>query len=477
MVLTRSKPAINYKEPSDDEMEYTNALEDRVATSRSPSQTKPKRKKAKTSHNSRTAGGSRDLKTSRMGDPFTPLPLDVVHEIFGFLTPLELLQLARTNKALRSYLMSKVRSSVAWKAARAAATPPVPICPKDLSEPKLAVLLFTKDCTSASDDYYLVEEVWKMSETVEQFQLRFEARVEGARQDFEQLLGNTKSKASERIESAKVLRKWYEEYEELQYEAERELKEARRQEIISKLVELGHDIRDARQASLAYQHIPNLFWSKNPLTTPVWKRIKPKAERFVVEMNRIRLESQEDPIKRLRRSTFEPIHEGIKGVIEAEGTDTSSAIFDDAFSELPEYLDKWRKERKIELTRLVLEARTGPGLDVDPQTAEERGILSLATSVFATCGYGYSFHHDRNTVHWIDSIGEHFRRKVFHPPSRESTIPYEEMQCVRVLPNLVDHVKLLVQAVGLDPDTCSAAEMDELDARFYCDNCSVTKSR
>ncbi|KAG9046506.1 hypothetical protein FS837_004256, partial [Tulasnella sp. UAMH 9824] len=89
MVLTRSKPVINYKEPSDNEMEDQNTRE----------------------------GGSQYL-----------------------------LQLARTNKALRSFLMSK-RSSIAWKAARAAANPPVPICPKDLSEPKLAVLLFTKDCT------------------------------------------------------------------------------------------------------------------------------------------------------------------------------------------------------------------------------------------------------------------------------------------------------------------------------------------
>ncbi|KIO15770.1 hypothetical protein M407DRAFT_235734, partial [Tulasnella calospora MUT 4182] len=130
MVLTRLKAAINYKEPSDDEMEDTNGAMNGAAKDGSSSQTKPKRKRARSSLSSRGSGGSKDRKRSRTGDPFTPLPLDVIYESFvvaltiplvtqilGFLTPLDLLQLARTNKALRSYLMSK-RSSTAWKAAR-----------------------------------------------------------------------------------------------------------------------------------------------------------------------------------------------------------------------------------------------------------------------------------------------------------------------------------------------------------------------
>lgn len=457
--------------------------------------------------------------------------------------------------------MSK-RSSTAWKAARAAATPPIPICPNDLSEPKLAVLLFTKACTvcgkspthcqyvwytlrlrackpcfqssviwgraaaqqykylddfgtvleilpgesmwqrsqrrvSPSDDYYLVEDLRQMSEIVEQYQFQFEARVEGARQEFEQFIERTKSEASERIESAHVLRKWSENSIKLCSAAEYELKQARRQEIISKLVESGHDIRDAQQAPLVYSRIPNLFWSKEPLTAAAWKRIKPKAERFVEELNRQRLEREEDPIKGSRRSAFRErystfkssydefpktlvpserfffkTHEGIKDAIEAEGTSTFSTLLDDAFSELPDYLNKWRNEQKIKLTRIVLESRTGSGIVVDLQTAEEQAVLSLATSVFATCGYGHSFTHDDDTVHWIDSIGEHIGKKFFHTPWRKSAMPYEETQCIRVLPNLVDHIKMLVQAVGLDPDTSTIEDMDKVNARFYCDDCS-----
>ncbi|KAG9046507.1 hypothetical protein FS837_004257 [Tulasnella sp. UAMH 9824] len=239
----------------------------------------------------------------------------------------------------------------------------------------------------------------------------------------------------------------------------------------------------------------------NPLST-AWARIRPKAERFVEEQARLRLEAEEDPITRSRRSTFRQAyrtfkssynefpktlvpsersilktHKGIAAVIEAEGTDTSPTIFDNVFNELPDYVDRWRKERKLELTRLVLETRIGPGRDIDPQTAEEQGILSLATSVFATCGRGETFTHDTDTVHWFDSIGEHSQKKIYHTPSRKSPLPYEEMQCIRVLPNLVDHVKLLVQAVGFDPNNSTAPDMDKLDARFYCDDCCVVDLR
>ncbi|KAG8958495.1 hypothetical protein FRC00_002683, partial [Tulasnella sp. 408] len=353
-----------------------------------------------------------------------------------------------------------------------------------------------------SDDYYRIDELQKMSETVEQYQFRFEARDEGAHQEFECLIEKIRSEASERIASAKTLREWTEDSQRLRIEVELQLKEARKEEIISRLVKAGHDVRDVRQAAFTYRRIPNLFWGGKPLTAAAWERIKPKAERFVEEQTQLRLEAEEDPIKRSRRSTFRQAystfkssysefpktlvpserfilktHKGIKAVIEAEGTDTTPTMFDTAFNELPDYVDRWRNERKLELTRLVLEARIGPGEGVDLQTAEEQGILCLATSVFATCGYGDTFSHDADTVHWFDSIGEHSRKKIYHTPSPKSPLSYDEMQCIRVLPHLVDHVKLLVQAVGLDPNTSTAAEMDMFDARFYCDDCGGVNLR
>ncbi|KAG8964429.1 hypothetical protein FRC05_003803 [Tulasnella sp. 425] len=565
MVVTRSKTLTDYKEPGDENVEGSDRLGNGVGTSGSfddESQSKPKRKRAKTARSARTSGKSRNrLKEDR----FNSLPLDVVYEILGYLTPLDLLHLARTNKALRNHLMSK-RSRGAWKTARAAAEPPVPTCPKDLSEPQLAVLLFTRECTVCSkpltgfpnvwwilrlrackvcfqantisgraaakeyaylddfrtvlellpgesmwsrsrrrpdpyEDYYLSEVVRQMSEIVEHHQLRFEARVEGSRTDFEKFVEKTKSEIGEKIDSASILMKWARERDQAERRIANEMREKRREEVISKLVELGHDLRDARQASYAYSAIPNLFLTAQPLTPAAWKRIQPLAERLVDEQNRIRTEGEEDPVRRTRRTVFCQRYssfkssynavldtlmpsatflmkiESVKEVIEVEGTDVSPSIFDHVFSDLPNHLEKWRKERKLELTRLVLAGQPEPEADTDPEAAEEHGILSLATSIFSTCGYGHSLAHDEDTVHWMDTIGDHFTKKVYHTPPRKPTSSFEEMQCTRVVGGLVGHAELLVKAVGLDPNTATITDMDDLDARFYCDDCSLVKLR
>ncbi|KAG8964441.1 hypothetical protein FRC05_003815 [Tulasnella sp. 425] len=249
MVVTRQKNLINHEQPSDE----TGEDEGWPVAHGSPDHEytpKPKRKRAKTARSARVSGKSTNhLKEDR----FTSLPLDVVYEILAFLAPLDLLNLARTNKALRNHLMSK-RSRGAWKAARAATEPPVSICPKAMSEPQLAVLLFTKDCTVCGkplkgsqrtwwilhlracspcfrskvilgraavqdyeylnlDDFNTVlellpgepKDVGHMSEVVEHHQLRLEARVEGSVADFEQVIETTKPEVIEQYKPADSL--------------------------------------------------------------------------------------------------------------------------------------------------------------------------------------------------------------------------------------------------------------------------------
>ncbi|KAG8900727.1 hypothetical protein FRC00_011610 [Tulasnella sp. 408] len=486
MVVTRSKVPINYKELSDDEMEDLNTA---------GAQSIPKRKRTRTARNSKAGGGSKSTQKSATGDPLTRLPLDVVYEILGLLTPLDLLRLARTTKALRSYLMSK-RSLIAWKAARAAATPPVPICPKDMSEPQLAVLLFTEECTVPPNHYYLLEDVRRISEVVELYQLRLEAQVAGSRQELEQFLEAAKSSALEQAESAKILLEWRRTWWRLLWERKAKLRGARKQQCVLPIPEsIGHNLQDAQEA--VYYH-PNVLSSTKPLTDAAWKRLGPKAERLVEQQYWLRVEREEHPIRTKRRAAFKQRYlafkssstatlktlmpsenvlmrtcGSIKDAIEADGTDTSSRIFDDAFLELPTYLDQWRNERKSELARIILEARNETGMEVGLDTTGEQDVLYLATSVFATCG-NRSWGHDNGTVHWADSIGEHFPVKVLHSQKRKSATPHD-MQCIQVVSDWVKHIKLIVQAVGLDPNTATFEDMDNLNARFYCNDCSVVK--
>ncbi|KAJ8520526.1 hypothetical protein ONZ45_g2686 [Pleurotus djamor] len=72
------------------------------------------------------------------------MPLDILFEIFGFLTPLDVLRLARTTKDFRSVLMKRSAISL-WKTVFDN-VPGTPEKPDDISEPAWANFLFTNNC-------------------------------------------------------------------------------------------------------------------------------------------------------------------------------------------------------------------------------------------------------------------------------------------------------------------------------------------
>ncbi|RPD66422.1 hypothetical protein L226DRAFT_479062 [Lentinus tigrinus ALCF2SS1-7] len=72
------------------------------------------------------------------------MPLDILYEVFTHLRPYDLLHLARTTKTLRKLLMTRSSSTI-WRRAREN-VPQLPECPKDMSEPAYANLLFDPHC-------------------------------------------------------------------------------------------------------------------------------------------------------------------------------------------------------------------------------------------------------------------------------------------------------------------------------------------
>ncbi|KAF8896418.1 hypothetical protein BD779DRAFT_584279 [Infundibulicybe gibba] len=81
---------------------------------------------------------------SLLGRLMTEMPIDILFEIFGHLTPADLLMLSRTTTALRALLMSRSSISV-WRAS-IASVPGLPACPLDLTEPQYANLAFDDHC-------------------------------------------------------------------------------------------------------------------------------------------------------------------------------------------------------------------------------------------------------------------------------------------------------------------------------------------
>ncbi|GJE92830.1 F-box protein [Phanerochaete sordida] len=94
---------------------------------------------------SQTESSSRRAKGKRGGLENMPnMPLDILVEIMGYLMPMDLLNLARTSRDFRSFLMARSATPL-WKAARQNVEG-LPDCPVDLSEPAYANLAFDSHC-------------------------------------------------------------------------------------------------------------------------------------------------------------------------------------------------------------------------------------------------------------------------------------------------------------------------------------------
>ncbi|KAG9042236.1 hypothetical protein FS837_011110 [Tulasnella sp. UAMH 9824] len=578
MVTTRRKSAVTYKDASDDEMDVDGFDHDYDAPSSASKKSlkraaedeleydsdedeKPKKKKTRTGKTTKRKG--KVTARSLMKDLFTTLPLDLIYEIFGHLHPLDLLQVARTSRLLRSHLMSK-RSISVWKTAREAVLPSVPDCPKDQSEPQWAMLLFTHDCTicgtpriqkvdwnlrlrgcemcfkahiiysrtatktypeiedldtvlevlpwtnvggwahghSSSRKFYFSKHIIKMAQIVDDFQLRVDAGVKGARAEFDEWIEKKKAEATEQAESGKELKQWAQEAARTRNVTNEQLKKQRKEAIIAKLVELGHDPRDVQNAANTRRSsASNIFDSTTQLSDAAWKRIKAKAEMLAETEKQARLDIEQRPIRDARRKvakaryekfkeTYDSSPDGfmpdeskfidipaIKSVIQSDGDGVSSGIFDDVFDQLPAFFDEWRRVRRVELARVIVESQSTAGdAKPDPVTAEQEGILLLATSFFATCTQYGGYGHDESSVHWMRTLHGHFPRR-YHPSSGNARSPFEEMRCIRVVPESVERAKELIRAVGLDPNTATSLEMDALDARFWCNACSVLQNK
>ncbi|KAL6305279.1 hypothetical protein BKA93DRAFT_779142 [Sparassis latifolia] len=106
-----------------------------------------KRRRITTSNTSadrKQRAGKKNVGSKRSLSKLLDMPLDVLFEIFGHLDPLDVLHLARSNKAIRNVLMR--RSSITiWKEARSHIEG-LPDCPADLSEPQYADLVFDPHC-------------------------------------------------------------------------------------------------------------------------------------------------------------------------------------------------------------------------------------------------------------------------------------------------------------------------------------------
>ncbi|KAG8951208.1 hypothetical protein FRC04_006690 [Tulasnella sp. 424] len=276
-------------------------------------------------------------------DGFMDIPLDVFAELCTELTPLDLLQLARSTRRLREILMSKGSKSI-WKRARANIEG-LPDCPEDLSEPQYASLMFEVGCQSChkgtrKTDYQLRIRLcnscldtrlmtqkhmygiwhnmpWEVSEHIPHSwygnKKLYLINVFNKARD--ELLGEDgKIKKELQIGVAERLRKfsqmmydtgnamqeWKEERAHTQQLHKLILCDEREHKVMEKLIEKGWERDDMPMMSVEWD---TLVYKPVPLTDQIWRRIYPKlipalevsrAERLIRERQERRMERMED---------------------------------------------------------------------------------------------------------------------------------------------------------------------------------------
>ncbi|KAG8928892.1 hypothetical protein FRC01_005208 [Tulasnella sp. 417] len=486
-------------------------------------------------------------------DIFSTLSFDLLHEVLGYLYPLDLLHLARTSKALRSYLMSK-RSSNAWKNAREAVAPAVPQCPKDQSEPQWAALLFTQDCTTcgksqsskvewtlrlrgcqpcfqkneevaiafpdiedmdtvleliphARTDGYIYSKnfcfsahVKGMAKIVKDYKTRIDSGIEGAQNEFDKFVEREKAEVAEQVESGNKLKRWAQEVAGMRRQMEEELIKERKEAMTARLIELGHDLQDVDVAAHHDARAVDVFFNiRRRLSDAEWERIKPKVEAVVQRWQRFRIESERKKVFESRYDDFQKTYDAspdellpdsctvlrwpsIAQFIKANGDDIEPTVFDEAFHILPSLIDQWRRVTRIDLARMILEAQGGSGsAGEDPETAEKAGILHLATSIFVSCAGLKGVRTHSPTVHWVETINKlecicfsdrSGTRKTLKGVKAQDEI---ELGCILAVPDWIAQAKEVVQAAGLDPGTATAKDMDNINLRFWCNECTGVK--
>ncbi|KAH8094711.1 hypothetical protein BXZ70DRAFT_1034141 [Cristinia sonorae] len=271
------------------------------------------------------------------------MPLDVIFEVLAYMSPLDLLYLARTSKDFRALLMK--RSSAAfWKAARANVDD-LPICPSLISEPMYASLLFENCCSgclkrnvnsiywgigarlchgclpeltmrpnstvlvwkgtpvhsysckifrehvipySRSQGLKVFGDRWLVSD-VELFKQIWEATSEDKRAA---LLEERKALVSEWEALVPKFIQWTQARKEDRSNELAELKGNRREGILQKLADLGwSDELDRMSKSGAFDKLMVLANAKEPkqLTERAWNRIEPAVIGFLEKFKRERL--------------------------------------------------------------------------------------------------------------------------------------------------------------------------------------------
>ncbi|KAG7451980.1 uncharacterized protein BT62DRAFT_941002 [Guyanagaster necrorhizus] len=457
----------------------------------------------------------------------TETPLDVLFEIFSNLDPLDLLQLSRTSKDLRALLLQRSSTSV-WKRARenVEGLPPLP---DDLDEPKFAYLAFDKHCTNCLRATKFVQ--WEFrtkycrkcleasasglfiravpdtfSGYVPMFEFRTADRkdphryyyvpaIKVLREESESLrdemwdawVSEKRAAYSTLQTNARLCEGWSTRCAKDRANELDILRDQRFEKVIERLTNLGWGEEMQTPNLIDELRYHRLVRQTRPLTERAWvtmsgtlipilerhkaDRLKRKMNIRVVERARLFASAYSDATRDVPLLPIFP-----KAVDAALLEPFSKIVFDTPLDQditeslkaagirLPKAAAEWRKKQDSGLRALMEKA----GLKPD---------LNLATAFFScnycrrVCQYPYVLAHRCKLSYSVSFYPEDWKTYALMYMCRETNVPWSASQYT-VNGEILRRVQCIIQTCGLNPETATYEDMNSLDCRVICVNCS-----
>ncbi|KAG9042928.1 hypothetical protein FS837_010212 [Tulasnella sp. UAMH 9824] len=252
-----------------------------------------------------------------------------------------------------------------------------------------------------------------------------------------------------------------------------EVKEARRNELFSRLEALGHHPEDVRDWRVSNH---GAFSTSAALTEKRWESIRPTLESVVEDVKTWRLKRERSQIIDQRQALAENLLKNYQApsdvppafqtpfeefqfwpsfssiVHQPNEVSVTASDFQPALDELPDLLAQAASEIQADLLRRMI---NGGATDINPSSLGPNfDKIRLATSLF-WCRSSYN----GLPVCGIDNLASH--------RCRESSTSVRKYKCLFYDYRASNLVKTLLATANMDPST-TAEQMDGMDLRFHC---------
>ncbi|KAH9919292.1 uncharacterized protein B0H18DRAFT_1028172 [Fomitopsis serialis] len=505
--------------------ERTSDTNSRGEQSRSGKANRPTVKRARITRN----GGSGDT-----GNPISTLsvllmlPLDIVLEIISLLKPLDLANLAQTNKAFRAMLMSP-RACRTWTTARKLAgnAPECPprecrvasvynlvfalmrcICQKckekrlvnenclserfpDLNPTILELIPHThSNSVHPMDKFYWDADIVAMAKRYDEYQRVIDAssRKGAAKKALEQFKNERIEYVHAVIEHAENCTGWLSDFEIYLDNERQERIQQYYTRIVWRFRELGYEDQDIH----VIRSMPESMRDRN-LTERVWKHIKPLLQPYIEIVRCSRLDESQPQVIQARKALVNRAYDKYKETLRPiecvylppcelvhaipafrsliyTNLDVAfqQAACDEATQRLPEYIATFESKLKSRLLQCMVDT----GALKKPRKSKRlpkgtEGRLGLATSVFCLT---MDSKHDITVLVGLKGVAAHLASHQQRRWKKHGKAAFWAANTGSERVEL-DKTTLCHSRRGLDPDTAHPEDLDRLDKRFLCERC------